>query len=526
MDKLVSAQTMESIDNKAQTEYSIPGMLLMEQAGIKAWATLQDMLGKAGIQGKEILFIVGGGNNGGDALVMAREAASWGCTGFSLLLCGSRISTACATQRLICNSLGFPSFAYDDADGKLSEHAVRLIHGAHIIIDGLSGTGLRGPITTVVASLIGLVNQRKEEGALICAIDIPSGCSDNVNASCPHIHADITITMGLMKGACYHPACRPHCGQIVKVNPSFPTALLEQAPAMAYLYAPEDLKLPAIDAESYKNRRGHLALFAGSSRFSGASRLASRSAFHARAGLVTLCCDDSIASIAAVESPSVIVRSLQPGVVIGSEELRHGFQAIAAGPGWSGDRDLQLMEILHSSLPTVLDADALDRFASLVANHRIQMDDHGPLVLTPHPGELHRMLETLHMPLLAQETGPGSSPESFIDSLGHIAAILHAVVVYKSHVVWIADGQGSGCVPVVVDGMNSALGVAGSGDVLTGILGAFLAQGMDTVQAARAAVIVHQQAGKLAKNERGWFDSEELAATVGQSCQTFERSGL
>jgi ADP-dependent NAD(P)H-hydrate dehydratase / NAD(P)H-hydrate epimerase len=266
-----------------------------------------------------------------------------------------------------------------------------------------------------------------------------------------------------------------------------------------------------------------LCMFAGSSKYSGAARLSARAAFHARAGLVTLYCDESIATVAAMESPSVIIHSLAPTTTVSAGQLTDAYQAIAAGPGWGQGREELVSTLLRTGLPMVLDADGITCFASLVANNKLQVTDHGPLVLTPHPGELHRMLELLGMPLLAQETGNGSTSEAFTDSLRRVAIALGVVLVYKSHVVWIVDGRSFGNLPVVVDGMNSSLGVAGSGDVLTGIIGAFLAQGMDALDAAKAGVIVHQKAGRIAREAHSWFDSQELVDAVGNACHSFER---
>lgn len=95
-------------------------------------------------------------------------------------------------------------------------------------------------------------------------------------------------------------------------------------------------------------------------------------------------------------------------------------------------------------------------------------------------------------------------------------------MVYKSHVVWIADGRSAGNLPIVVDGMNSALGVAGSGDVLTGIIGSLLAQGLDALEAAKTGVLIHQSAGAMARTESGWFDAETLVSHVGNACRAAE----
>lgn len=526
METLVSTQTMEGIDAKAQSDYAIPGLILMEQAGIKAWRALMERFADRNWKEQCFLFIAGGGNNGGDALVMAREALFAGVQKTTVLLVGSRISNACATQRNICRSLGLNLVEAESAGDSLSEEVPRLVGEADIIVDGLAGTGLRGMLTGSPAELVKVVNARKIQGAFVLSVDIPSGCSDFVSASAPRVNADVTITMGLRKVAGYHPPCRPSWGEVIRINPSFPPKLLKSAPAVALLCNDDDLQLPAVSDQSYKNRRGHLGLFAGSQKYTGAPRLSARAAYHARGGLVTLYCDKDITSVVATESPSVIIRSIDSNSMVSAGQLMDIHQALAAGPGWGEGREDQLLTLLRSGLPMVLDADGITCFAHLIASHRLQVNDHGPLVLTPHPGELHRMLEILNMPLLAQESGNGSSPEAYVDALKRVAIALEVVLVYKSHVVWIVDGRSVGNLPLVVDGMNSSLGVAGSGDVLTGIVGAFLAQGLDALDAAKAGVIVHQKAGRIARETHSWFDSQELVDAVGNACRTFERGAL
>lgn len=522
METLVSTQTMEQIDSRAQSDYSIPALVLMEQAGTKGWHAFADFAKGKDRQFKRVVFVAGGGNNGGDALVMAREAFFSGLEDFAILLVGSRVSNACSVHRNICRKLGFEMFESENEDGMISTHASRLLGDADLIVDGIAGTGLRGLLSGTTAEIVKMINARQNKGAMVMAVDIPSGCSDGMSVAGPRILADVTITMGMRKAAAYHPVCRMGWGTIIRVNPSFPPTLLKNSVAVATLSERSDLKIMRYEEDVYKNKRGHLALFAGSTSYTGAPRLTARGAFHSSCGLVTLCCSKDVAVVASAESPSIIVQALEDGEILSGQVLSKSYQAIAAGPGWGEGHQDQLIEILQSGLPTVLDADAIEAFASVVGEHRIQGTAHGPLVLTPHPGELHRMLETLHMPLLAQETGPGGSPDSFIESLKRVAVALELVIVYKSHVLWIVDGRNGGSLPIVVDGMNNALGVAGSGDVLTGIIGSLLAQGYDALQAAHNGVLIHQEAGLRARNDSGWFDAETLIDHVGNVCRNSE----
>ena len=199
---------------------------------------------------------------------------------------------------------------------------------------------------------------------------------------------------------------------------------------------------------------------------------------------------------------------------------------LCAVPDGARVEERQLQEILAGTVPAVLDADALASFALLVAEKRIATASIPPLILTPHPGELRNMLEKLSMPLWAQDSGPGGTPEAFVGALKSIARTLKVVLVYKSHIVWIVDGRKEEPVPIVVQGNNNALGVAGSGDVLSGIIGALLAGGLDAGDAAVSGVLLHQKAGELAREERRWFDSQILTDYVAAAYALAEKNGV
>ncbi|MFA7371519.1 MAG: NAD(P)H-hydrate epimerase [Sphaerochaetaceae bacterium] len=508
MEKLVTTQTMENIDRRAQSEWEIPPLLLMENAGVKGW---QAFIASAEKQWytQSIVFVAGGGNNGGDALVMAREAHLTGFTKIKLILVGSRLSEAALIQRKIVTRLGLPML--ESGTNEAREELMR----ASLIIDGIVGTGLRGPLKGEAEELVKFINAQKERGAHILSIDAPSGCSDTFPANAVHVLADTTVTMGLGKSCAYHPYNREGWGEILKVNPSFPLQLLEEAPPEAFLSYPQELTLAKLEESAYKNRRGHLALFAGSTTYPGAAKLAAKGAFNSRCGLVTLFGDSALKPLVAQESSSLILRESP----VRFNELKGDYNAIVAGPGWSQGEGKQLLEILSSALPLVLDAAAIDLFATLLATERIGKTEHGPLVLTPHPGELNRLLETLYMPLLAQECGPASSSEEFLGALKKIVHLFEVTLVYKSSLIWIVDPNHP---PVVVEGRNNAMGVAGSGDVLSGIIGSLLAQGLPPFEAAHTGVLIHQQAGLAGREKWGYFDSETLVNEVGLVCRRAE----
>ncbi len=524
METLVSTETLEQIDTKSIHEYSIPPLILMEHAGVKGFHAFLEHSKKKYLPHHSLVFIAGGGNNGGDALVMAREAYLLGMEHISIILLGNHISVSCNQHRNICRNLGLHIHEFSLRNNEVDEETQRLLSHADFIIDGITGTGFRGKLHEDIIHLITSINSAQSRGVYVLSVDIPSGISDSGVSTGPHINCDICITFGLQKSLTYYPLGRSSWGDVLKINPSFPVSLLETAEKRALLATIDDMVLTKTNDSDYKNKRGHLALFAGSTTYTGAAKITSQSAFHSGIGLVSLYCDENISDIVKTETMSLIVHPVKRGCFISKEALISLYDAVAVGPGWGSGREEQMYELLRSNLPVVCDADGIFAFASLVSQKRILAGESGPLILTPHPGELVKMLELLGMPTLAQEVHVRGTSESFIDSLIKIARKLSCVLVYKSNVVWIVDGTINNSIPVVVDGQNSALGVAGSGDALTGIIASFLSRGYTPFESALNGVLLHQRSGVLARNSARWFDVDLLIHYIGTAYKEREEN--
>ncbi len=515
MKPLVSTQVLKDVDEKAMNEYMIPSLLLMEHAGVKGYHRMVELSGRLADPSASLVVVAGSGNNGGDALVMAREAYLSGRRRIQILLLGTHLSQASVVHRQIIENLKLESHQVSCEDGVLDSRTREILEHADQIIDGILGTGLHSKVTDATACLFHAVNAQRERGAQVVSLDVPSGYSDQLSATMAHIEADITLTFGIEKYGAYIPSFRSAWGVISVVNPSFPPSLLERVSPEAYRATFLDVRLPSFTAQEYKNTRGHVALFGGSEKYSGAVQLTGTSAFSSGAGLVSVFTDEKVAEVLRTDRPSLIVHTVQEHLPVKGDAL-NDYDAVVCGPGWGRERgrERQVQEILTASVPVVLDADALSAFALLVSEKRVSTVSLPPLVLTPHPGELRQMLEMLSMPLWAQDSGPAGTPEAFVGALKSIARALKVVLVYKSHVVWIIDGRNEESVPVVVEGRNNALGVAGSGDVLSGIIGALAAGGLDAGDAAVSGVLLHQKAGELAREEHRWFDSQILTDYV------------
>ena len=525
MEPLVSTQVLKDIDERAMNEYMIPSLLLMEHAGVKGYHRMIELSGRSADPSATLVVVAGSGNNGGDALVMAREAYLSGRRQIQILLLGTHLSQSSIVHRQIIENLKLDTHEISFTDGQLDSRTLVMLEQADQIIDGILGTGLHSKVTDATAALFHAINAQRERGAHIVSVDVPSGYSDQLPATMAHVEADITLTFGLEKYGAYVPAFRRAWGEIKVVNPSFPLSLLDSVSPEALLARFQDVQIPAFTAQEYKNSRGHMALLGGSEKYSGAVQLTSFSAFSSGVGLVSVFTDEKVAEVIKKDKPSLIVHTVEDHLPVKADSLK-GYDAVVCGPGWGKGRERQLQEILNGTVPVLLDADALASFALLVAEKRIVTASLPPLVLTPHPGELRNMLERLSMPLWAQDSGPGGTPEAFAGALKSIARALKVVLVYKSHIVWIVDGRKEEPVPVVVQGNNNALGVAGSGDVLSGIIGALVAGGLDEGDAAVSGVLLHQKAGELAREERRWFDSQILTDYVAAAYALAEKKGV
>jgi len=494
MKPLALASDIATLDENAQDVAQLPPLCLMESAGLQIYQQWKARLSKE----DRLVFLCGGGNNGGDALVVSRYAFQDGFTNQVLIYTGSRITESCARHRLVAQAYALVSLQAEQTE---FARLFTELQQADWIVDGLMGTGLKGPLNGLVASLVAAANQSK---ARILAIDVPSGLGDDVPTDAVCIQADMTVTMGLLKRSMFHPSTRARCGSLFCVNPSFPPFLLQKVPSAALL-CERKACLPKLAIDEYKNSRSHVAIFGGSVAYSGAARLSAKACFAARAGLVSLYCDPDVYRLAACESPSVMVKIYE-----GQSIPAYG--ALLVGPGWGPGRESLLEKLFATGQNIVLDADGIRAYASLLACGR--RPQHGPLILTPHLGELSCLLSSLY-----GDDHDRTSPNAFFESIQRAAADLNATLVVKSSLVHIVDKAES---VVVIEGNNPSLGVAGSGDVLSGIIASLFAKYQDGWLASLEGALIHQEAGRLARQAYGYYDSETLLAFLGKAVQEAE----
>lgn len=502
---------MAEIDRLAEEEYGIPGILLMENAGIKAfqqfsleWEVTRPSPRR---EGRLMVFLAGGGNNGGDALVMARQAFLR-ATDEVTVVCrdATRMNEAAAMHYHIVRQLGIP-IVFWETDEESSRSTIRT---ADVLFDGISGTGIRGALRGSAADMVKAVNE--ESTGYVVAIDVPSGLGSGFLAEYPAVKADLTLTMGLPKVPLYTPAGRPHAGTIRTVKLGFPPQLLQNPPQLESEGSGELLEgigRPVFQSQDYKNVRGHAAIWAGRVGTSGAAALAAEGAGRAGAGLVSLFTDQEIYPILAGKLSETMVSPYKP---MQAADLKSRYSALLAGPGWGKDsRSSILQTLLDSALPGVIDADGIGVLRELWNEHgssKLQSTTAGRWILTPHPGEFLALVKDSPF-----ETDKPSLLSNPLSAVVPVARELQMVIVLKSHVVWIVSPEGRFA---VVDGMNPAMATGGSGDVLAGIITGMLASGVSAFEASCRGASLHQAAGRLAYQTGGWFLAQDLARAVSK----------
>ena len=484
MELSVTCKEASTIDKISQEQYKIPPEVLMERASLLCLPFLERLCNENLSQ--KIVFLCGKGNNGGDGLALARLAYEKGYKNIVIALIGRNkdLSPLCTLQLAIINAMALKvEEDINTINSQLTEET--------IVVDGLYGTGFKGVLTDENIVLVASANRTKG----ILSIDIPSGMSQDSPYDALKINSTITVTFGYKKSCFLSPNNRKNCGEIVVVNPGFPKAVLENSHVDVNILEISDFPKTTPSSFTYKNKKGHVAIFGGSPRYSGAPRLCAKGAFNSGCGLVSIVCDRDIFNVVATESPSVIVNALD--LWLSEKDKNPQYNAMALGPGWGEGREDLFKILMTFNCPKVIDASALDLIA------KFGNTSENKVIITPHTGEFIRMGFSL-----------GSSFEDFINGpkgLKAAAKQLNAIVVLKSSVTFITDGQ----MVYAFEGLNGYIGVAGSGDVLCGIIASFLAQGMGVLEAAIKGVILHQKAGSSFGQR--YFDAEELAYKVSES---------
>ncbi len=521
------AREMRELDRQAIEEFGIPGMVLMENAGLGTVLMMERELGPA-INGFA-LILVGPGNNGGDGLVIGRHLHQRGCEPvFVFLTPPEQLKGDAAGNLHIISRLGFPLHLLTTSATlptlrELYQQQILGGRSCYALVDAIFGTGLTREISGHVAELIELINTESWAAAIPrIAVDIPSGLhadSGKVLGAC--ISADHTATYGCAKAGQLMEQGTEVCGRLHVLDIGIPSAAFASLGIRQAAITAEELRriLKGIQRRksSHKGSHGHLLVLAGSMGMTGAAILSVKGALRGGCGLISLCCPedlDAIYEASFVEAMTIPLAASRS--CIGMEDLAaieqhlHGKQALVIGPGLgTAESTAELVLHLYGSvrIPMVVDADAINILAR--AGDHIPAPP-GPRVFTPHPGEIARVLGTTIAHVQEDRIGAARAACQFLDqSAGQCTVILKGVgtvVASPDSQVWINTTG------------NPGMATAGMGDVLSGVVGALICQGLCHPEAARAAVYLHGLAGDLLFKTMGiGYIASEVADSLPQA---------
>jgi ADP-dependent NAD(P)H-hydrate dehydratase / NAD(P)H-hydrate epimerase len=496
--KLVDTEGMREIDRRSIEEYGIPGEILMEDAGIRLFEALMEESHPD--PSTVFVFVVGAGNNAGDCLVMARQAWNLGFRNLSIVRIKDELKGLSLRWHEVAVRLGVPSYSF----AAQRETSLRLAAGCAVLVDGITGLGIEGPLKGAAADFIAALEEIR--GPRVVSVDSPSGIGDGFRPGYPAVRADLTLTVAPAKRALYLPAARPFCGRIRPVAIGFPPAVIDASPGTVLMDRAEaEKRILPFPPQFFKNRRGHSCVFGGSVGTAGAALLATEAAARGGAGLVTLFVDPDIYSVAASQVRSAMVRPWKSEADLSGNTC----SSCVIGPGWgTGEgRNAQLAMLLERFERGLVDADGLNLLA------RKNPGLKGEWVLTPHPGECARLLDTTAAEVLADPTAAAREA----------AGRFGAVVLLKGHVSFVASPDGE---TAVIDGMNPLMGTGGSGDILAGFIGGLLAEsGTSAFDAAAVGAFLHQEAGRICAEEKGLFTAGDLMPVLSRLAGGLRHAG-
>jgi NAD(P)H-hydrate epimerase len=509
--RILNAAQMREADRHTIDEIGIPSLVLMENAGRQVVAAMEAAY-ESRLEGR-VAVLCGRGNNGGDGFVVARTLIQRGIDA-AVFVIGSvgDVRGDARTNLDILGRLGVT--VVEIADEQTWELHFSEISQCTLVVDAIFGTGLSSPLGGMMETVVADVNA---SGIPIVAIDLPSGLS----ADTPHvigdcIDASMTVTLAAPKLPLVLPPGEAHAGDVVIADIGIPSDVIEglEGPRIELL-TPEQLR-PLVSPrapDSHKGDYGRVTIVAGSRGKTGAAHLAAVGALRSGAGLVTVATPGGCLPIVAAMAPEYMTAGLAEGKGGGVSAaavdavLEMQQDVVACGPGLGRDAGVASFVralVDRATVPLILDADALTVLADDPAVLTGREDRE--IIITPHPGEMARLI--------------GSSIEEVqgnrIEVAGNFAATHRIYVVLKGHRTIIATPEGR----LFINPTGSAgLATGGTGDVLTGMIAAWLAQLLDAEAACRLAVFVHGAAGDLAEASVGQvaMTASDVVARLGEA---------
>jgi len=514
--KIATAEQMLLCDRLTSAEYGVPSLELMENAGRGTVEAMNRHFGP--LAERKVLIFVGPGNNGGDGLVIARLLLEQGAQPQVVSLVDlEKLQGDAARNLKRVKQLAMPLYTCLDED-ELS-WVERLVTESDLLVDALFGTGLRSKITGVFAAVIKCVNACNLP---VVAVDIPSGLdSDTGIPQGVSVRARLTCTYGLPKFAQVEPPGKEYVGLLEVIDIGIPAEVVERI-GVTVEWLDHGLVrslVPERGLASHKGTFGHLFTLTGSLGKGGAAVLCGMGAVRSGAGLVTIAAPKMLNGVVQGALPEAMTEPLSFSQQYLSDTdyeqilaASHGKGAVAVGPGLgTAEETGQVVRKLYRELrqPMVVDADGLNLLAGDVAVLAA-----GPRILTPHPGEMSRL-----------------SGLSILEIQGNRRSL--AADFAKRHGVFLVL-KGASTVVAAPDGRlavnptgNPGMAAGGMGDVLTGLIGGLLAQGVSPWEAACLGVYIHGLAAdRIVRAGRPFgFLASELAAEIPAAFQEVLQSG-
>ena len=494
--KLVTAGQMQDLDRRTIQECGISGIVLMENAGRGAAELLARHFPVA--RAGWVAVLAGSGNNGGDGFVIARHLKNWGIQAKVYLFSSiDDVKGDAGTNLQIWLTMGgeLVEVIYKGDFARIKKE----FSGASLMVDAIFGTGLNSEVKGLLKETISFVNSLPQP---VMAVDIPSGLdATGGQVLGDAIRADLTATFGLAKiGQVIEPGAG-YVGQLEVIDIGIPRHLIEEADIKTHLIDQDELDVGLLaprPAQAHKGDYGHLFVLAGSPGKTGAAAMVCQGALRTGAGLVTLGIPASLNPILEAKLTEAMTAPL-PDAGTGYlsadawgrvQQLLEGKTALALGPGISTESQVQemILKLLPEvTLPLVIDADGITALAS---RPEILKQCRGSVVLTPHPGEMARLAGITTQQVQADRIGVAKA----------CATSHNCIVALKGNRTVIATPEQEVYInPTGNPGMASG----GTGDVLTGMIGGLMAQGLPPLAAAQWGVYLHGLAGDMAAQELG-----------------------
>ncbi len=490
--RLVKADEMKRLDREAIEILGIPGIVLMENAARGVSEVIY-----RNVSGTSAVIVCGKGNNGGDGLAVARNLYNLGYDVEVVITAEiDELKGDARTNAEILSKLPVPVHVVKEENRLVEVYS--LLKEADFVVDAIFGTGLSKPAEGFYASLIEIINKGAKK---IVSVDIPSGLSsDTGEVIGPHISADLTVTFAFPKVAHVMPPACYYVGELFVVDISIPEDIPFLLGPQRFMLTLDEVAftLPEREVMSHKYTYGHVAVIGGSKGKTGAPSMAAEAALRAGGGLSTLIVPESLNPTFETKLTEVMTVPIRDGskgyfgIDAVDEVLKvieNGkFSAVVIGPGLGSEPETYefAREVLKSvELPVVVDADGLNALAGSTEILKLKEQE---VVITPHVGEFSRLTGLSKEEILK---APFEHAVEFANRHG-------VTVVLKSGRTVVATPDGKSYVNIIG---NPGMATAGTGDVLSGIIGAMLGMGIDGEDSAKFSVFLHSLSGDLAAGE-------------------------